>query len=275
MTNSMIPYSFTPGTKAKAQEVNANFNALADKIDENNETALHYNTSATISGDMTFTKPIVSTGNYVVTKGNLTITNLPNNGTTDAVLAINSDTNQNCGSLRLSNGNGYNEVTLTAAAENGSILSMGIRNTNGTAYAFCPTYTTDYADSSTKIVTTEYMANHWCNTEPTTSSTASKARPVVIIENYVNGTSGYILYSNGLCEQWGHIGATGAVVTTTFIKPFKNTDYCIVSNFINGTTNNSFGARQISILSKTETSFKIDRDYADRGSTDWRAIGYV
>lgn len=35
--NSLIPYSFTPGTKAKAQEVNANFIALAEKIGENRE----------------------------------------------------------------------------------------------------------------------------------------------------------------------------------------------------------------------------------------------
>lgn len=35
MTNSMIPYSFVPGTKAKAGEVNANFLALADAIDAN------------------------------------------------------------------------------------------------------------------------------------------------------------------------------------------------------------------------------------------------
>ena len=37
MTNSLIPYSFIPGTKAKAQEVNANFIALADRIVENKE----------------------------------------------------------------------------------------------------------------------------------------------------------------------------------------------------------------------------------------------
>ena len=35
MSNSLIPYSFIPGTKAKAQEVNANFIALADQITEN------------------------------------------------------------------------------------------------------------------------------------------------------------------------------------------------------------------------------------------------
>lgn len=33
MADSMIPYSFTPGTKAKAGEVNANFVALADFIE--------------------------------------------------------------------------------------------------------------------------------------------------------------------------------------------------------------------------------------------------
>ena len=35
MTNSMIPYSFVPGTKAKASEVNANFAALANVITQN------------------------------------------------------------------------------------------------------------------------------------------------------------------------------------------------------------------------------------------------
>lgn len=37
MSSSLIPYSFTPGTKAKAQEVNANFIALATQIEENKE----------------------------------------------------------------------------------------------------------------------------------------------------------------------------------------------------------------------------------------------
>ena len=38
MTNSMIPYSFVPGTKAKATEVNANFVSLANAITETQET---------------------------------------------------------------------------------------------------------------------------------------------------------------------------------------------------------------------------------------------
>lgn len=37
MAESTIPYSFTPGTKAKASEVNANFLALANGLDESRE----------------------------------------------------------------------------------------------------------------------------------------------------------------------------------------------------------------------------------------------
>ena len=39
MADSMIPYSFIPGTKAKAGEVNANFIALADAIENNRQAA--------------------------------------------------------------------------------------------------------------------------------------------------------------------------------------------------------------------------------------------
>ena len=31
-----VPYSFVPGTKAKAQEVNANFTAITGQIEETN-----------------------------------------------------------------------------------------------------------------------------------------------------------------------------------------------------------------------------------------------
>lgn len=268
MTNSMIPYSFTPGTKAKAQEVNANFNALADKIDENDSTALHYNTSATISGDMTFTKPIVSTGNYVVTQGNITIKNLANNASTDAIIVINGDTNQRCGSLRLQNGDKYNEITLTAAAENGDILSMGIRNTNGAGYAFCPTYTTNYADSSTKIVTTAFLTNRWTTSKATTTSSASKARPAVVIQNYVSGKNWYRIWSDGWIEQGGLINLGGDPNSTiTFLKAFSNTNYTIVSaaDGYNSTAN-------LGITAKYTNKVVMDNSY--QSDYNWYVCGY-
>lgn len=272
MTNSMIPYSFTPGTKAKAQEVNANFVALADKIDENNATAMHYNSSATISGDMTFTKPIISSGAFSVSQGNLTVKNLTNGSSTDAVFVINSDTNKRCGSVRFVNGSGYNDVSITASNESGdTIQAIGIRNTNGSVYAYCPTYTT-YTDSSTKIVTTAHLTNRWITSKATTASSASKARPAVVVTNYVNGTSWYRVWSDGWIEQGGFVSnaPNNTNTTVTFLKKFSNTNYSALANA-------SVMQHWANIPTKAAASMIVYvNDYGNKNpsSFHWRACGY-
>lgn len=59
-----------------------------------------------------------------------------------------------------------------------------------------------------------------------TLSPSSKV--VQLVESYVNGTSGYHLYSNGYCEQWGRIPAgEDSDYIITLLRPYKNTDYQI------------------------------------------------
>ena len=238
MTNSMIPYSFTPGTKAKAQEVNANFNALADKIDKNDSTALHYNTSATISGNMTFTKPIVSTANGIVTTGNI-VTKLANKESTDVIMCLKSGTTDRIGSLKILNDlyDAGNQIALLVGndTDKGETTSgINISCKDGQYTATCPTYTANYADSSSKIVTTAFLTNRWTTSKATTSSSASKARPAVIIQNYVSGTNWYRVWSDGWIEQGGrayvYFSASSAnegenVTTISFLKAFTNTNY--------------------------------------------------
>lgn len=49
-----------------------------------------------------------------------------------------------------------------------------------------------------------------------------------IEKTYVNGTSGYNLYSNGYCKQWGRVPAgEDSDYTITLLQPYKNTDYQI------------------------------------------------
>ena len=49
-----------------------------------------------------------------------------------------------------------------------------------------------------------------------------------ITETYLNGGSGYIVYSNGYCEQWGLTNASaGSSITINYIKTFKDTNYFI------------------------------------------------
>ena len=184
-----------------------------------------------VSGDMTFTKPIVSSDMFSVSQGNLTVKNLTNGGSTDAVLVINSDTNKRCGSVRFVNGSGYNDVSITASNESGdTIQAIGIRNTNGSVYAYCPTYTT-YTDSSTKIVTTAHLTNRWITSKATTASSASKARPAVVVTNYVNGTSWYRVWSDGWIEQGGVVTINGADQngTVTLLKAHANTNYSAIA----------------------------------------------
>lgn len=61
-----------------------------------------------------------------------------------------------------------------------------------------------------------------------------------IVETYVNGTSGYRLYSDGYCEQWGRVPAgADSDYTITLLKPYKNTDYQIGFTSLG---NNSLGS---------------------------------
>lgn len=47
-----------------------------------------------------------------------------------------------------------------------------------------------------------------------------------IIDTYKNGTSGYRIWSDGYCEQWGYLSAQNTA-TITLLKTMANTDYYI------------------------------------------------
>lgn len=67
MTNPLIPYSFEPGTKAKAQEVNANFISVAEEIN-NNKTFFDGKVTELISSTDTLKTSIDETNDEVATK---------------------------------------------------------------------------------------------------------------------------------------------------------------------------------------------------------------
>ena len=50
----------------------------------------------------------------------------------------------------------------------------------------------------------------------------------IIIETYVNGKSGYNIYSNGYCEQWGYDSSGIDSHVVYFPKRFKDTNYNLV-----------------------------------------------
>ena len=84
MTDSLIPYTFVPGTKARASEVNANFAAVAEAINTSNgaisnlstemNTALEGRLDLGMSNSHNMTNCIVAAPNGVASYSSLTIT---------------------------------------------------------------------------------------------------------------------------------------------------------------------------------------------------------
>lgn len=94
-----------------------------------------------------------------------------------------------------------------------------------------------------------------------------------VTETYQNGTSGYRLWSDGYCEQWGRISVgLDASVSVTFLKPFMNASY--YANWIscNGYTQNGEGTRACDNL--TTTSMRIYNGQDRAMLANWYACGY-
>lgn len=94
-----------------------------------------------------------------------------------------------------------------------------------------------------------------------------------LVQSYVNGTSGYRVYSDGWCEQWGRITVgVDAFVSVTFLKPFMNASY--YANWIscNGETLRSSGTRACDNL--TTTSMRIYNGQDCAMLANWYACGY-
>lgn len=103
--------------------------------------------------------------------------------------------------------------------------------------------------------------------------TSSLTECVVIIDSYVNGASGYNIYSNGYCEQWGGYGTAYTSYTTktiTFLKKFKDTNYYLVhSNAGNG------NAYEGVTYTKTTNNFSVVNSANYNSLASWKAGGYL
>lgn len=92
-----------------------------------------------------------------------------------------------------------------------------------------------------------------------------------IIETYDDGAgSGYRLYSDGWCEQWGRVTATGTV-TVTFHIPFTTTDYLFITYLISTSTS----GRTYATFGQNATLTTCQYNTAGITPTRWSASGYV
>lgn len=103
-----------------------------------------------------------------------------------------------------------------------------------------------------------------------------------ITESYINGSSGFNIWSNGYCEQWGvtSLIADYGTSTVTLLRDFINTNYNITTGVAmpsSGDDGNWNNANCTRWATKTKSSFQI----YSRGGTDggryiyWKVCGYI
>lgn len=89
---------------------------------------------------------------------------------------------------------------------------------------------------------------------------------VKIKQTYINGTSGYIIWSNGYCEQWGKATST----SVTYLKKFLNTNYNLQMTYNTG--GKKYGYDHPATM--TVSGFTVNSDFYSAGGM-WKACGYL
>lgn len=96
-----------------------------------------------------------------------------------------------------------------------------------------------------------------------------------LVESYVNGLSGYRLYSDGYCEQWGIItsSTTSTGQSVSFVKTFKSTPIVLLTQYL--TTYSS--TLYISTISTSNMVICASRYSGNQENVDftWKASGYL
>ena len=118
-----------------------------------------------------------------------------------------------------------------------------------------------------------------------------------IVEVYGNSASGYRLWSDGYCEQWGIVSTVpGSSCVITYFKPFTDTNYTIFGTVYNPnsklTYNTGYTFYEVSggsmaypgymvIVNKTTSNVQVAAGDGDMlwsavsANVIWKASGYI
>ena len=101
-----------------------------------------------------------------------------------------------------------------------------------------------------------------------------------IVETNEDGEDGYIIWSNGYCEQWGRVAKalTHAEVTVGLHKTMADVNYnCQITLYSSttGTHTSSFNAEYVVAYDLKVNSFKVYSSTEDNLKQMWRVSGYI
>jgi len=308
------PFTFTANTYAKASEVNADFDVVYSQVNANisdiaqNATDIDNleNNKADINGSTAQRFAVadaVSDGD-AINKQTL-FKQIGNSLDYISGLVITKDSGSPDDTIIVSAGSAYDSTHAVVLSLDSSLSKQ---NTNQAASATYYVYIIGTAtgsltdilistSSTTPTLPTGYTLFRLIGNYTTDSSNkiniinsygSNPTAPqgiATIVSTYVNGTSGYRIYSDGFCEQWGVYdhGSSGAQWTYTinFLKTFANTNYLILTQARPASGYTQYASTGISVVA-TKSASKITGwatyPYAAGQTTryiDYYACGYL
>lgn len=107
------------------------------------------------------------------------------------------------------------------------------------------------------------------------NSVLEQLEGTIRIKEFVdNGNSGYAIYTNNYCVQWGRVGiGQDQDVTVTLKKAYRDANYNVSAVMIAGQSGLSRGS--FSVRSFSKTAFVICNGQDISGSACWNAQGFI
>lgn len=117
------------------------------------------------------------------------------------------------------------------------------------------------------------LSNNIATTNATTTSSASNTRPVVVIQNYVNGTQWYRVYSDGWIEQGGYqyISIDSSAIVT-LLKGYQMSNYIVFTQSYQTVSNDSYN-NSCKVINKTNSTMTLQIRESG-GYYGWYTCGY-
>lgn len=96
-------------------------------------------------------------------------------------------------------------------------------------------------------------------------------------EMYVNETSGYIVWSNGFCEQWGRVyGSDDGTSSVALLKTYADTNYSVVlGDLIGQRGGGNFDFTTVASIGVSEIQIAFQSNTGAGWYSLWNAKGYL
>ena len=298
----IIPYTFVAGTKAKAAEVNADFQAVATEVNaqgnslttaQANITNLQ-NNKADINGNSSNRFSVAVPINSYDAVNKIYLTDLTKYLLVGLQLRKDDDDYIGC-----TKGATYDKTYSKILKFDADVSKQ---NTNQSANSTYYVYIEGSADgTSTDLLISlssdnpaldsgftlyQYLGYYKTDDDGNISEVYSVA-PVggmdvinnVIVAKYTNGTSGYRVWADGWCEQWGRVTSTARPYTVTLLKEYSNTNYNVyTSSFYTDNSNRMPEDNQepmIKLYETTTKKFTFMYDAEGFNKIMWKTEGYI